>query len=83
MNNNVYTLFNKLSNRYGDVVSFPSDGYAVARVMENPNFKSHANEFELCRIGSVSIETGVITPCDVVRIALPDVPDSLPVNESK
>lgn len=82
MCNNVYSLYNKLSCRYGDVVSFPSDGYALARVMENPNLKSHINEFELCRIGSVSVETGVITPCGVVRIAFPDIPEKLPVNES-
>lgn len=82
MQNNIYCLYNKLSGRYGDVISFPSDGYAVARVMENPNLKSHITEVELCRIGSVSVETGVITPCGVVRIAFPDIPEKLPVNES-
>lgn len=71
MTNHVYTIYNTLSKRYGDVMSFPNDSYAVARLVENSNIKQHPTEFELVRVGSIDIETGRITPCDPIRVALP------------
>lgn len=71
MKNKVYTIYNTLSKRYGDVMSFPNDSYAVARLVENSNIKSHPTEFELVRVGEIEIETGRITPCDPIRVALP------------
>lgn len=64
MNNYVYVLFNKLSCRYESVMSFPSDGMALHRLSKNID----TDEFELCRIGSISIENGTIEPCPPVRL---------------
>lgn len=77
MKNNVYTLYNRLSNRYGQIFSFPSDGFALARLVESG---IRTDEEELCRIGTVSIETGVVEPCEPVRIAWPEKVENMPVN---
>lgn len=57
MKNYIYVLYNVLSKRYESVMSFPSDGMALHRLANNIDKK----EFELCRIGSYEIETGVAT----------------------
>lgn len=64
MKNYVYILFNKLSNRYESVMSFPSDAMALHRMSDRIDQK----EYELCRVGSYDIDTGVIEPCPVVRL---------------
>lgn len=64
MNNYVYVLFNKLSNRYESVMSFPSDGMALHRLSSNID----KTEYELCRVGKISIETGVIESESPVRL---------------
>lgn len=62
MLNNVYALFNRLSCRYGDVIVYPTDGFALARLKESlPQVYKLSNPFdelELCRIGSFDAETG-------------------------
>lgn len=69
MKNNVFTLFNKLANRYGDVFCFASDGLAVARVQPELKRAGTLDENELCRIGTIDIETGELVPQSPVRIA--------------
>ena len=64
MNNYVYVVYNKLSGRYESVMSFPSDAMALHRLSQNVDKK----EYELCRVGKISIETGVITPENPVRL---------------
>lgn len=64
MQNYVYVMFNKLSGRYESVMSFPSDQLALHRLNSNVDHE----EFELCRIGSISIETGVIAPEPPIRL---------------
>ncbi|QCS36792.1 hypothetical protein [Tortoise microvirus 104] len=83
MHNNIYIIYNVLSKRYGDVVAYPSDAFAARRLSEvYKDHPEHLKEMELCRIGSVSIETGVVTPHDPIRIDLDVDPDSpLSLNE--
>lgn len=64
MKNYVYILFNKLSCRYESVMSFPSDSMALHRLDKNID----KNEYELCRVGSYNIETGVLDAESPVRL---------------
>lgn len=65
MKNNLYTLYNKLSLRYGEVMTYPTDSFAsmaISRIASNPQANIDLSEIEVCRIGSIDIETGVIIP---------------------
>lgn len=65
MKNNLYTLYNKLSLRYGEVRVFPTDSFAsmaISKVASDPQANLDLSEIDVCRIGSIDIETGVITP---------------------
>ena len=74
MNNEVFCIYNKLSLRYGDCFVFPTAGFAKARVLELAKAKRiDLTENELCRVGSIDVSTGLITPCAPERIPL-DVP---------
>lgn len=74
MENRVYVVYNTLSKRYGDVVAYPSDAFALARLQ--PALSANGaklSEFELCRVGSIDVESGVLTPSSPVRIAWQDL----------
>lgn len=75
MKNYVYVIYNKLSGRYESVMSFPSDGMALHRLSGNIDKK----EYELCRVGSVDIETGVIDSCSPVRLIWEEDDTNTPV----
>ena len=65
MKNNLYTIYNKLSLRYGEVKAFPTDAFAsmaFSKIASNPQADLDLSEIDVCRIGSIDIETGVITP---------------------
>ena len=64
MKNYIYVLYNKLSARYESVMSFPSDGMAIHRLDKNIDH----DEYELCRVGEISIENGTIIPTPPVRL---------------
>lgn len=70
MLNNVYTLYNSLSCRYGDVVAFPTDRFAITRLSDS--LGERKQEIEVCRIGTLDISTGVLTPMPPVRISWND-----------
>lgn len=72
MLNRVYCIYNKLSQRYGEVVCFASDNMAVRRICVSPLYKSSLDEIEICRVGAIDVETGVMTSEPPVRIAIPD-----------
>ena len=64
MKNNIYILFNKIALRYGDVINYPTDQFAVNRlkkIMENPDSGILREETMLFRIGSVDLENGFLT----------------------
>ena len=47
-------------------MSFPSDGMAVHQLSRTKDLDKKL--FELCRIGSIEIETGVMEPCPPKRL---------------
>lgn len=64
MKNYVYVMFNKLSGRYESIMSFASDGMALHRLERNVD----KSEYDVCRIGTIDISTGVIEPEAPVRL---------------
>ena len=65
MKNNLYTIYNKLSLRYGEVMTYPTDAFAsmtISKLVSNPKCELDLSEIDVCRVGSIDIETGVITP---------------------
>lgn len=63
MKNGVYALQNKLTGRYGQVFSLPTDGfaiYAITKMLDsNPN---ENREIELLyKVGEIDLETGELT----------------------
>lgn len=66
MTNNIYTIYNKLSGRYGDVLTYPTDEFAVNSISKFNGINS--DEFELCRIGTIDIESGIVNSEAPVRI---------------
>ena len=80
MKNNVYVIYNKLSCRYGDVQAYPTDSFAVTRIREifaSQHFD--ISEVELCRVGTIDIETGVVDGSNPVRV---DMTQGLVSNEN-
>lgn len=62
MKNNLYVIYNNLSKRYGDVIASPTDEYCRQVVQRSLTSNQDINllEYELCRVGSIDVETGVI-----------------------
>lgn len=61
MTNNVYTLYNRLSSRYGDVFAFPTDAFAVRTLMADGSvIQKHPDDYELWFMGTSDIENGTI-----------------------
>ena len=82
MKNNLYTLYNKLSLRYGEVMTYPTDAFAtmaISKIASNPQANLDLSEIEVCRIGSIDIETGVITP-EVAPVRIEVGPDKISVD---
>lgn len=79
MTNNLYVVYNKLSKRYGDVFCSPTNEFAgrqMAQIFSNPaNTAYIREEIEVCCVGSINIETGIINAASApVRIDIPDTP---------
>ncbi len=65
MKQELFVLYNNLSNRYGDVFSFPTIGFALKRLK---TAQIDTSEFELCSIGTMDIETGAVELNPIKRI---------------
>lgn len=62
MTNNVYSLLNTLSGRFGDVVAYPTDAFARARTIDiMRKCKLSTTEYQLWKIGSIDVESGQLT----------------------
>ncbi|QCS37171.1 hypothetical protein [Tortoise microvirus 63] len=72
-------MYNVLSKRYGDVVSFPSDAFAVQRVREMVKPELIC-EIELCNVGFIDIDTGVVEAHPPVRISLDSGNSPVPID---
>lgn len=79
MKNNVYVLYNTLSKRYGDVFCSPTDEFAsrqIAYMFVNNSSNFIRGETELCRVGTIDIENGVVDALEApVRVDIPDSPN--------
>lgn len=75
MKNNVYVFYNNLSRRYGDVFCAPTDEFAgrqIALMFSNPNCTVRREETEVCRVGTIDVECGVMIASDApIRIDIP------------
>lgn len=78
MKNYVYVLFNNLSKRYESVMSFPSDAMALHRLSGNIDKK----EYDICRIGSIDIESGEMVAESPVHLIWNEE-EVLPKSEAK
>lgn len=71
MKDNIYCLYNKLSNRHGDCMSFPTHAFAQRSVSERLlAAKADLGEFELVYCGTIDIASGIVDTCDPVRLPL-------------
>lgn len=69
MKNIIYCLFNRLSCRFSDVMAFPTDGFAVKRLVEQFSKRGETlDEITLYKIGEIDISTGINTSCPPVPI---------------
>ena len=81
MENQLYVIYNKLSNRYEGVFTYPTDAVCRARI-GNPDAKFNFDELEVCKVGTVDVLSGVITPSAPVRLEI-NPTEKLPVEEAK
>lgn len=63
MKNNLYCLYNNLTKRYGEVLCSPTDEFCRNSVQKSITSNPDVNllEFELCRVGDIDIENGIVT----------------------
>lgn len=66
MINNIYVLKNTLARRYNDIMTYPTDEYAKARIKEFAEKSGTLNltETELYRVGSMDVEEGRLIPLE-------------------
>lgn len=85
MKNNLYCLYNNKSTRYGDVWASASDAWAEKQTHKMLTSQGNdLEDLELCRVGSIDIENGVITPETApVRIAWAITDNNLPLRETE
>lgn len=81
MENVCFTFYNRLSRRYGDVFCYPTEEFAQARIVEilkNPQSPINPSEVELCKIGTIDVDTGLLSPLTApVRLEMPQVVPSI------
>lgn len=83
MKNKIYVMYNTLSKRYGEVFAAASDDMAEKNKRKQmERFEEDMSDYELVKIGVIEIETGIITPCDPIRIAWREKPVELPVRNT-
>lgn len=82
MVNQIYVIYNKLSNRYGNVFSFETDAICRSR-LGSKEAKFNHDELEVCKVGTIDISTGVVESLPPERIEIPRHEETLPVEESK
>lgn len=81
MTNNLYVVYDNLGKRYGQCYAFPSDGYALVELrpafsvtnrqtgqLDEIRTKSNLSRYEVCNVGTIDIETGVIKSSAPVRL---------------
>lgn len=75
MKNNLYVIYDTLSQRYGQVFSSPTDATAIRYFN---GYCASVNGYqqgdsELCRCGTIGVADGVVVGSSPVRVAMPVV----------
>lgn len=73
MKNRIYTVYNTLTKRYGNVFEAATDEWAEKITREGYTFANKQEDLdtiELCRVGTIDIETGRVETEDPIRIAI-------------
>lgn len=85
MTNKLYCIYNNKTKRYGDVWASPSDAWSEKQTHKMLEAQGNdLEDLELCRIGEISIETGVIdTATAPIRIAWSMHEVKLPLRETE
>lgn len=80
MENQLYVIYNKVSQRYGQTYVFANHETAN-RILPNCIVeKFHTlSDYELCHVGSINVESGVINAFPPVRIPWKSAALSAPV----
>lgn len=77
MKDSVYCIYDRLSNRYGSVFSSPTDATASRQFLQmfkgaDGKISSTFNDYDLCFVGTLSIETGELTSTTIARVIVQD-----------
>lgn len=81
MKNCVFVLYNKLSQRYGDVFCYPTEAFAVNALVKGLD-SSKLEEHELCLIGKIDISSGILETHAPVRVPF-NIDTTTPVSEAE
>lgn len=81
MENQIYMYYNKLSARYEGVFSFATDAVCQYRLGHDKSFDPDL--YEVVKVGSYNLETGIITSNAPIRLEIIRENDTLPVQEVK
>lgn len=87
MTNNLYVVYDNLGSRYGQCYAYPSDGFALVElrpfftardrqsgVVDDSQTRSNLSRYEICRVGTIDVETGIIVSQPPVRLKWSDTP---------
>ena len=61
MKNNLYTIYNKLSLRYGEVMTYPTDAFAsmtISKLVSNPKCDLDLSEIDVCLLARMVLPCG-------------------------
>lgn len=78
MKNNVYVVYDSIGLRYGQMYAFPTDGFAQLELrpmlLGRDNNQANLKRYEICRVGEIDIENGILSPCAPVRLSWTSAP---------
>ena len=78
----LYVFYNKLSNRYESVISYPTDAVIINVIQHSGKFDKE--KYDVCKIGVIDITTGIVESSAPVRLEIPSFEENpLPVEENK
>ena len=83
MKNDVFVIYDTVSCRYGNVFASPNLATAtldITRSVQNQK-DFDLSSIELCSIGSIDVETGVLEPCAPVRHSLVAKSSAVPISD--
>lgn len=82
MKTNIYCFFDSASNLYERAFDAVTDGKALEQLEDSvramPKAYPHLDKKELCRVASIDVETGIVTPETApIRIDISNILESI------